>query len=429
LTVSYLTALLLPPQFPAQRHQLSNGLTVLHQQITTAPVVVVDVWARAGATAEPEGWAGMAHFLEHMIFKGSDRLPPGAFDQIIENRGGVTNAATSHDYAHYFIHTTPSDLAVTLPALAELLLHAAIPDEEFERERLVVLEELRQADDDPDYVAYQALMTSVFPQHAYGRSVLGSHETLMARSPDQMRQFHRAHYQPENLTIAIVGDIDCDTALELVDRAFEFAHPQPCPPAKPGLFTLSHSQRQTLHLPRLEQARLLLSWVGPGAEQLHDAYGLDLLSMVLAGGQSSRLVRQLREEEQLVLAIGSSFSLQRHASILTVTAWLDSEHLDLVEARILDRLHDLATTPIDARELHRHQRLLRNDYAFSTETASQIAGLYGYYNTIAQAEISVLYPQVIAAFDPEMLQSIAAQYLLPERATVTIAQPLETARF
>ncbi|NEQ27749.1 MAG: insulinase family protein, partial [Microcoleus sp. SIO2G3] len=378
----------------------------------------------AGAIAEPEDWAGMAHFLEHMIFKGSDRLPPGAFDQLIENRGGVTNAATSHDYAHYFIHTTPSDLAVTLPALAELLLNAAIPAEEFDRERQVVLEELRQADDDPDYVVYQTLMESVFPHHAYGRSVLGSAETLMAMSPDRMRQFHRAHYQPENLTIAIVGDVDRDTALELVNSAFgEFAQRQSCPPALTGKFQASIATRQTLHLPRLEQARLLIAWTAPGVEQIQDAYGLDLLSMVLAGGQSSRLVWQLREEEQIVQAIGSSFSLQRDASIITLGAWLDPEDIEQVEARVCDRLHELASTPIDAIELHRHQRLLRNDFAFSTETASQIAGLYGYYNTIAQAEIAVTYPDSIAAFEPETLQRLAAEYLSPDRASVAIALP------
>lgn len=398
---------------------------MIHQQITTAPVVVVDVWAKAGAIAEPEGWAGMAHFLEHMIFKGSDRLPPGAFDALIEDRGGVTNAATSHDYAHYFIHTTPSDLAVTLPALAELLLHAAIPDAEFDRERLVVLEELRQTDDDPDYVVYQAQMESIFPDHAYGRSVLGSAETLMAMSPEAMRQFHRAHYQPENLTIAIVGDVSRDTAMELVDRAFgEFAVRQPCPIAGGGSSQPCLAQRQTLHLPRLEQARLLMTWAAPGIDQLHTAYGLDLLSMVLAGGQSSRLVWQLREEDQLVQAIGSSFSLQRDASVITVSAWLEPEDIEAVEARIRDRLQELAAAPIDLIELQRHQRLLRNDYAFSTETASQIAGLYGYYNTIAQAEIAVTYPQTISAFEPSDLQTLAAQYLTPEQASIAIALPV-----
>ncbi|RKH87618.1 insulinase family protein, partial [Corallococcus praedator] len=154
------------------------------------------------------------------------------------------------------------------------------------------------------------------------------------------------------------------------------------------------------------------------------AYGLDLLSMVLAGGQSSRLVWQLREEEQLVQAIGSSFSLQREASIITVSAWLEPEDVEQVEARICDRLHELATTPIEASELRRHQRLLRNDYAFSTETASQIAGLYGYYNTIAQAELAVSYPQAIAAFEPETLQTLAAQYLTSDRASVAIALPI-----
>jgi zinc protease len=425
LSLNHLSALLTLPKFPAHRCKLDNGLTVLHQRIPAAPVVVVDVWVRAGAIAEPRPWSGMAHFLEHMIFKGTDRLAPGAFDQIIESQGGVTNAATSHDYAHYFIHTTPANLGTMLPVLAELLLNAAIPDDEFERERLVVLEEIRQANDDPDCLAFQSLMESVYQRHAYGRPVLGDAETLMARSPQEMRQFHQAHYQPDKMTVVIVGDVEQQVALELADQAFsQFAHQLDCPcPELEAEPPITEIRRQELHLPRLEQARLLLAWIGPGVEQLRHAYGLDLLSILLAGGRTSRLVRELREEQQWVQAINSGFSLQRDSSLFTISAWLEPEHLPSVETHILDRLHELTTTPIPAEELNRHKRLLCSDYAFSTETASQVAGLYGYYNTIAQAELAVTYPEVVQSFQPEEIQQLASQYLSPHHYAVTVAKP------
>ena len=123
--------------FPASVIQLENGLTLIHQDIAATPVVVADVWVKAGAAVEPSEWAGMAHFLEHMIFKGTDQLPPGMFDYAIETQGGMTNAATSHDYAHFFIIMAADRLPATLPYLAELLLHAAIPADEFVRERQV----------------------------------------------------------------------------------------------------------------------------------------------------------------------------------------------------------------------------------------------------------------------------------------------------
>lgn len=398
---------------------------MIHQKISTTPVVTVDVWVRAGAIAEPEPWSGMAHFLEHMIFKGTDDVPPGYFDQMIENGGGITNAATSHDYAHYFINTTATHLPETLPCLAELLLKANIPADEFNRERDVVLEEIRQAEDDPDWLGFQVLMESMYQCHPYGRSVLGDPARLMERLPDEMRWFHHAHYQPEKMTVVVVGDVELEPTLELIYQSFDQFPDRSDWPFTPieAELPMGEIRRQELYVPRLEQARLLMGWVGPGADRLGDAYGLDLLSVLLAGGRTSRLVRELREERRLVQAISSGFSLQRDSSLFTISAWLEAEHLDAVEAIIGDRLSELASSPISAAELMRHQRLLCNDYAFSTETSSQIAGLYGYYNTIAQAETAVAYPQLIRETQPEDLQRLADHYLSPYRYAVTVLKP------
>lgn len=400
-------------------------MLLVHQQVTAAPIVTVDVWVRAGAASEPEPWSGMAHFLEHMIFKGTDRLPPGQFDQIIENRGGVTNAATSHDYAHFYISTAAGDFPATLPHFADLLLNATIPDAEFDLERDVVLEEIRQSFDDPDGLGFQVLMETLYPDHAYGRPVLGEAEKLLERSPQEMRWFHRAHYQPDNMTVVVVGDIAWQQTLEVVSQAFaEFPQRTDCPrPARSAQSELHSIRRQTLELPRLGLARLMMGWTTPGVEQLGSAYGLDLLSALLAGGRTARLVRELREERHLVQDIGSGFSLQRDSSLFTITAWLEPEYLDQVEAIIGDRLSELAAAPIDPLELKRCQRLLCNDFAFSTETASQIAGLYGYYSTIAQPELAVAYPNVIASLQPEMLQELAAQHLSPLRYGAVVLLP------
>lgn len=422
-------------QFPATLVKLDNGLTIIHQHTPATPVAAVDVWVNAGAIVEPDAWSGMAHFLEHMIFKGTDRLPPGAFDWAIENHGGVTNAATSHDYAHFFINTAAQHLEATLPYLSELLLNAAIPDNEFGRERDVVLEELRQSHDNPDYVAFQALSELAYQRHPYGRPILGTEEILLELTPEDMRQFHRTHYQPENMTIVIVGDIAQETAVELVRHAFsQFPTRSGCPRATSEVEPpITAIRRQELCLPRLEQARLIMAWLGPGIdsplqtldEQLQAAYGLDLLSVLLAEGRTSRLVRELREERTLVQAVGSGFSLQREAGLFTISAWLGADDLERVEAIICDRLSKLAATPISTAELERCQRLLCNDYAFSTETPSQLAGLYGYYNIIANPEIATTYPQRIQALQVEDLQQLASQYLSPYHYAVTIVRPTD----
>ena len=412
--------------FPASVSRLSNGLTFIHQYLSATPVVVADVWVRAGAMREPKKCSGMAHFLEHMIFKGTKKLAPGVFDKEIENRGGMTNAATSHDYAHYFLTTAAPYLEETLPHLAELLLNAAIPEDEFVRERDVVLEEIRQAYDDPDWRGCQALNESVYQLHPYGRSVLGSERELMQQSPEAMRCFHHTHYQPENMTVVIVGNIPQEPALELVSRTFQQSS-QSCCPVSPLVASefgeRTEIRRQEMRLPRLEQARLLMAWRGPGVDQLRSAYGLDLLSVILAEGRSSRLVRELREEQQLIQAISSNLSLQRESSLFTISVWLEAQELERVESLICAHLNELQTTPVSQGELTRCKRLLCNNYAFSTETPHQLAGLYGYYSAIAEAKLAVSYPKEIQSFQVEDLQCLAQQYLSPHHYAVTVIKP------
>ncbi|MCG8362541.1 MAG: insulinase family protein [Pseudanabaenales cyanobacterium] len=417
---------MISPQFPAQVVQFDNGLTVIHQEISATPVVVADVWVRAGAIAEPSAWSGMAHFLEHMIFKGTHHLAPGFFDQAIESRGGMTNAATSHDYAHFFLTIAADALPNTLPYLADLLLHASIPADEFVRERNVVLEEIRQAHDDPDWLGFQALSEQIYQDHPYGRPVLGTAAVLNQRSPEEMRCFHQAHYQPDKMTVVLVGAISLERALEMVNQTFRpFAQPVDCPgdsavtvPAIQGV------QRQTLRLPRLEQARLIMAWVGPGVDQLQYSYGLDLLSVLLAEGRTSRLVRDLREERQLVQEIYSSFSLQRDCSLLTINVWLEPQEVSRVEGLICDQIAELATHPIPEVELSRCKRLLCNDYAFSTETPGQLAGLYGYYSTITHPEHCVDYPHQIQSYQGDELKQLASKYLSPSNYVAIELQPV-----
>ncbi|WP_377475293.1 MAG: pitrilysin family protein [Microcoleus anatoxicus] len=412
--------------FPAKVWKLNNGLTVIHQHLKATPVVALDVWVKAGATLEPDSWSGMAHFLEHMIFKGTDSIAPVEFDQIIENRGGVTNAATSHDYAHFYVTAAASYLAETTQPLAELLLRASIPDSEFDRERDVVLEEIRQAQDDPDWLGFQAMMETVYQCHPYRRSVLGTEELLMSLTPHEMRCFHRSHYQPENMTVVIVGGVEEAQAMDLTSQAFgEFSDRWECPKlvaeAEPPLVEM---RRQELYLPRLEQARLMMAWTGPGVAQLESACGLDLLSVLLADGRSSRLVRELREELQLVQAIESSFSLQRESSLFTISAVLAAEDVERVESVICDRLWQLQSELVSEVELLRCKRLLCNDFAFSIETPAQLAGLYGYYNTIAKAELAMSYPSKIQAFEPLDIQRLARQYLSPKHYAAVVLKPI-----
>lgn len=390
------------------------------------PVVVADVWVDAGAAREPQEWMGMAHFLEHMVFKGTERLRPGMFDHTVETQGGFSNAATSHDYAHFYIAVSAAALPTTLPHLADLVLHAAIPADEFARERQVVLEEIRQAHDDPDWLGFQALSEQVFPDHAYGRPVLGTATVLEQRSPEEMRCFHQTHYQPDKMTVVVAGGTPLEPTLDMVRQAFRaFATPsQPATvPSQGRIEPWWGVRRQVLPVPRLEHARLTMAWMGPGIDDLDAACGMDILSALLAEGRSARLVRELREERQWVLDIGSSFSLQRDCSLFTLQAWLDPAAVDAVEALICDRLATLAVQAIPPAELVRAQRLLINDFAFSTETPGQLAGLYGYYSVVASAADSYTYPARIQAHTPTSIANLVKTYLSTNAYASTVLLP------
>ncbi|MEM9806695.1 MAG: pitrilysin family protein [Cyanobacteria bacterium P01_D01_bin.56] len=411
--------------FPASVISLENGLTVIHQEISATPVVVVDVWIKAGARYEPSAWAGMAHFLEHMVFKGTEQILPGMFDAAIESRGGLTNAATSHDYAHFYMTVAADDLDHALPYLAELLLHAAIPSDEFVRERHVVIEEIHQSWDDPDWIGFQTLSEMVYGEHPYGRSVLGSPEILQERSPEEMRQFHHTYYQPDNMQVVITGGVSLERVLDLVQNTFcTFPVPASCPVAtaavQPHLLTNPH---HTMALPRLEHGRLMMAWLCPGIQDLKTASGLDILATVLAEGRMSRLVRELREDRQWVDDIASSFSVQADCSFFVLSAWLAPQHIKEVEQVICDRITSLATIPITAAELERAQRVLCNDYAFSMETPGQLAGLYGYYGTLATPELSLAYPHYVQDYSPDQLLPLAQKYLSPQQCATLALTP------
>ena len=412
-------------EFNAHTFELNNGLTIIHHYLPATPVVVTDVWVSAGAIAEPQEWSGMAHFLEHMIFKGSPNVMAGEFDWLIENTGGVANAATSYDYAHFYLTTAARNLKHTLPALADILLRANIPDEEFIREREVVIEEIYSSLDDPDFLGFQALCQNTYQSHPYRRSILGDKELLLEHTPNQMRCFHRTHYQPENMKIAIVGNIKQEEALALVhDNFSDFSVRSECPPvvveAEAAAIAI---RRQELYLPRIEQARLLMAWVCPGSTHLSEAIALDLIALILSGGRSSGLIRELREERQLVMDIDCNLSLQKDSSMFTINAWLATENLPMVEGIIGDRLYQLQHNLIPEAEIVRAKRQSINNYIFSTETPNQLASIYGFYSVVATAADSALYPQVISQLQSEQLQAIARRYLSPERYAVTVLKP------
>jgi predicted Zn-dependent peptidase len=213
------TLLKTPPLNAPTIETLPNGLTIVAEQMPVE-AVNLNVWINVGSAVESDHINGMAHFLEHMVFKGTPRLESGEFERLIEQRGAVTNAATSQDYTHYYITTAPQDFAQLAPLQLDVVLNPSIPDDAFERERLVVLEEIRRSDDNPQRRTFRRAIETTFEQLPYRRQVLGPSSVIEQLKAQQMRDFHAKWYQPQLITAVAVGNLPVEELIEIVADGF-----------------------------------------------------------------------------------------------------------------------------------------------------------------------------------------------------------------
>jgi predicted Zn-dependent peptidase len=372
----------------------------------------------------------MAHFLEHMIFKGTERLASGEFERQIEERGAVTNAATSQDYTHYYITTAPKDFAQLAPLQIDVVLNASIPDAAFERERLVVLEEIRRSEDNPRRRTFGRAMETAFDYLPYRRSVLGPETVISQLQPQQMRDFHATWYQPREITAVAVGNLPVEELIEIVADGFEKV-------AKNQHSTLSTQQLQANPEPAfteivrrefidesLQQARLVMVWRVPGLKQLDNTYALDILAGILGHGLTSRLVRDLREERGLVSGISVSNMTQQLQGTFYIAAYCAVENLPAVEAGIVQHIRNLQTEMVTEAEIARVRTKVANRFIFGNETPSDRANLYGYYQSmVGDLEPAFNYPARIQAHDATDLMQAAQEFLSPDAYGVVVLKP------
>ncbi|ASC71670.1 putative zinc protease [Halomicronema hongdechloris C2206] len=414
-------------------HRLANGLTIIAQQMAFE-AVNLNLWLRVGSVVEPDSINGMAHFLEHMIFKGTPELACGEFERLIEARGALTNAATSQDYTHFYLTTAPQDFAALAPLQLQLVLNPRLTDDDFERERPVILEEIRRAYDNPHRRTFYHAMELAFDRLPYRRPVLGPVQVVETLTAQQMREFHRRWYQSEQMTAVVVGHLPVEQLIDTVVQGFEAA--QSCRQSwSPHADTESRLNltrehpfttiQRRHHCDRtLQQAQLVMSWRVPGMADLMETHALDVLASVLGRGRLARLVRDLREERGWVSSVSASNLTYGQQGAFTLFAQLPVEHLERVEAIIVDHIRHLQNQPITIDELARVCTQVSNGYVFGSETPSDRAGLYGYYHTLTGTIDHALdYPARIQALSPAEIQAAAQQYLDPDAYGLVVMQP------
>lgn len=406
-------------------HQLPNGVTIAAEQMPV-DAVNLSIWLNVGSAVEPDAINGMAHFLEHMVFKGTPRLEEGVFERLLEERGGITNAATSQEYTHYYITTAPQDFAQLAPLQLDVVLNPSIPDAAFERERSVVLEEIRRSQDNPHRRTYQRAMETCFEQLPYRRQVLGSTEVIANLQPQQMRDFHAQWYQPQSMTAAVVGNLPVEDLIAIVAQQLENVenlHTSANPTGAPEP-PFRHIVRREYVDESLQQARLVMVWRVPGMQDLDQTYALDVLATILGKGRMSRLFRDLREEKGLVFHIGASNMTHGWQGVFYITAHLPAKNLDVVETAIAQHLHSLQHEPVTSTEIERIRTQVANRFIFANERPCDRANLYGYYySQLGDLAPALQYPQHIQSLEATDLQHAAQRYLSPDAYGVITIRP------
>ena len=414
--------------------QLPNGAIAIAEQMPVA-AVNFNLWFHVGSAWEPDEINGMAHFLEHMVFKGTERLESGEFERAIEGRGAVTNAATSQEYTHYYITAAPQDFADLAPLQLDVVFNSSIPDAAFEKERLVVLEEIRRAEDNPRHRTFQRAMALGFASLPYRRPVLGTAAVIEQLTPQQMRDFHAQWYRPPSLTAVVVGNLPTEQLLDIVAENLDQTDYLPLSVSSPPRVSacpylplpeppFEDIQRQEWEDEGLQQARLVMLWRVPGLQQLSETYALDVIAAVLGRGKMSRLFRDLREDRGLVSHISASNLTQAIQGVFYISAQLPTANAPAVEAAVQQHLRQLQAESISAAELARIRTQVANHFIFGNERPSDRANLYGYYySQLGDLEPALTYPDRLQSLTREDIQAAVRRYLSADAYGIALMKP------
>ena len=395
-------------------HPLDNGIPVGYVPLPETRLAYLDLWIGAGSRWETTTETGLAHFLEHMVFKGSRGLAEGEFDWRIETLGGTSNAATGLDDVHFQVVCPAAAAREALALLTELVLFPSFPDKAFALERLVVQEELKQTLDQPDEVAYQELLKQACGTHNYGRPILGTLASLDGLTVEAMAAFHRRLYGAGRLAVVVSGAVAPEVFHGYVESGplSRWAAVSPAPGVEPRLrIQPGHGH---LKLKRLECSRLMACWAMPPAAEHSMMAGLDLAVCLLAEGRCSWLISRLREELDLVDELGLDLVPLEAGSLAILEASCAPARLPQLERLLPQCLTDWLDQPPQPRALQRacHQMVTR--VSFRLESAGSVAAhmgpsllrgqvtpLDGQLADLQAWSVTTLHTQVMPLFAPQ----------------------------
>ena len=403
---------------------LANGLEIVVIPDHRTPVVTHMVWYRNGSADDPVGKSGIAHFLEHLMFKGTDKHPQGEFSDVVTELGGQENAFTSVDYTAYFQRVAREHLKTMMEFEADRMTGLVLTDEVVAPERDVVIEERRmRTDTDPAAQLGEALAATLFSHHPYGKPIIGYMHEIEGLGREDALAYYRRFYTPENAILVVAGDVEEAEVVALAEETYGRIPARGAPPVRqrPREPDVRASRRVTLSDPKVEQPSLQQAYVVPSytTAEPGEAEALEVLVQLLSAHGTGRLHRTLVMEQRIAVAAGAWYqSGAVDPSRLVIYAVPRPDiALETLENALNDVIADLAATPVGEKDLARAKTRLIADVTYAQDSQTSLARMYGSAlatgSTITEIET---WPAAIDAVTAEDVRRVAAKWLDRRRA-------------
>ncbi len=416
---------------------LTNGLRVIVKEDHRSPVVVSQIWYQVGAIDEPEGLTGISHVLEHMMFKGTKRLKPNEFSRIIAEHGGRENAFTSSDYTAYFQQLEKSRLPISFELEAERMQNLLLADEEVRKEIQVVMEERRlRTEDRPEGLVYEKFMATAYQVHPYGHPVIGWMRDLEKITIDDLRDWYRRWYTPNNATLVIVGDV---RPKEVVALARQYFEPIPTPTVTRTPIPAEPKQEQERRARVAAPAQVPYVLMGyhvpvyprPGSAktdtQAWEPYALSVLAGVLDGGESARFEKELVRQNKIAAGISAEYgAVARSPSMLLISGTpAGGRTVDELEQAVRAQIERVKNEPVSDGELNRVKAQVVAGDVYKRDSVFNQAMELGRLVAVG-LDWHMLDERVerIKAVTAEQVRQVARKYLTDNNLTVTVLDPL-----
>ncbi|MDK2820555.1 MAG: hypothetical protein PWP31_520 [Clostridia bacterium] len=402
------------------KETLDNNIRVVAEEIPFVNSVAVGVWVKTGSRNEEESIQGVAHFIEHLLFKGTSKRTARDIVEQLEAVGGIINAFTTKEYTCFYSRVLSEHLDLALDILSDMLFNSNLAEEDIEKEKRVILEEINMYEDTPDELIHDLFAKTVWPGHPLGRPILGNYQTVSSLNRKSIYQYYKEQYNSENIVLAVAGKFNTSELVQKLNTTFG----QKSCPGKSSLFTAPENKSQvSINIKDTEQVQICLGV--PGFSQQNDSiYSVQALNNILGGGLSSRLFQSIREEQALAYSVYSYHSSFVDCGLLTIYAATSPKNFEKVVSLILKEIASLKNEGITSAELKRTKDQIRGNLLLGQESVNQRMSRLGKtelsFNRVITAEEVI---ERLNSVTEEDLQSLSRQLFKAEHFSLTTLGP------